>query len=175
MRGAIAAAMDQIFFGLKRAFHRTLRVGQELTAEYGLTPARFDLLCAMKDWHHTSFGVPLSQRLLRDILGVSAATLSRMLRSLEKLWLVWRGPREGTLKSSRELRLTPRGFMLIRRAAKDLYRRGRARRIIDSAMRRGPTKRDDFEHREWLDDMLDLIRKSLGDVAWHSYPWHPDD
>ncbi len=166
--------MDQIFFGLKRAFHRTLRVGEELTAEYGLTPARFDLLMAMKNWHHTSMGMPLSQRILRDTLGVSAATLSRMLRSLEKLWLVWRGPREGSLKSSRELRLTPRGFLLIRRAAHRLYHNGRARRIIDRAMRWGP-KRDDFEHREWLDDMLHQIRTSLGDLAWHSYPWHPDD
>ncbi len=168
--------MDQIFFGLKRAFHRTLRVGQELTAEFGLTPARFDLLWAMRNWQYTC-GAPLSQRQLRDILGVSAATLSRMLRALEKLWLVWRGPREGALKSSRELCLTPRGLMLIRGAAKRLYRSGRARRIIDRAMRWWPksTKREDFEHREYLDDTLQQIRTSLGDPAWHSYPWHPDD
>ncbi len=169
-------AMDQIFFGLKRAFHRTLRVQQKLAAEYGLTPARFDMLCAMRNWQHTSMGMPLSQRILRDTLGVSAATVSRMLKALEKLWLVWRGPREGKLNSSRELRLTPRGFMLIRRAMHKLFHSGRARRIIDRAMH-WPlcTKDDDFQHRELLDDMLHQIRKSLGDVAWHSYPWHPDD
>ena len=77
--------MNVIFFGLKRAYHGTLRVTREALAKLGLTPARFDLLYIV-----AKEGGTLLQRELQRALGVVAATVSRMLTSLEELGLVER-------------------------------------------------------------------------------------
>ena len=39
--------MHVLHFGIKRAFHATLRVNRPLLARHGVTPARFDLLYAI--------------------------------------------------------------------------------------------------------------------------------
>lgn len=72
--------MHAIFFGLKRAHHGTLRITRRILAALGLTAARFDLLYAVKK--ATRYGV--NQSALRKVLGVSRATVSRMLASLEE-------------------------------------------------------------------------------------------
>ncbi len=77
--------MHTVFFGLKRAFHGTLRVTRGALATFGLTAARFDMLYIV-----AKEGSSLTQRRLQRALGVAAATVSRMLRSLEKLGLVER-------------------------------------------------------------------------------------
>lgn len=167
--------MDAIFFGLKRAFHGTLRVGTELTKDFGLTPARFDLLFVLKQWrdqYPPTFA--LSQRGLRVGLGVSAPTVSRMLRSLEKLRLVRRGPRKHHYKTSRPVMLTERGRALIRRAAKRIVFNKRARRIADRALRSG-NRNNAFLRRESLEEKLRTMRRFLGDFAVLYYAWHPDD
>jgi len=48
MGGAGGRGMDHIFFSLKRVHHGSLRVGHDLTKEFGLTPARFDLLFVLR-------------------------------------------------------------------------------------------------------------------------------
>jgi hypothetical protein len=40
--------MHEAFFSLKRAHHSVLRIGRPLLLDMGLTPARFDLLFALK-------------------------------------------------------------------------------------------------------------------------------
>ena len=76
--------MNAVFFGCKRAFHGCLRIARQLLAGFDLTPARFDMLTAVGQDHNQG----CTQRELRTRLGVSAATISRMLRSLEELGLV---------------------------------------------------------------------------------------
>ena len=166
----MAAGMDAIFFGLKRAHHGSLRFGRAATNEYGLTPARFDLLFALKA-RRDEYPLPMTQHELRGILGVSAPTVSRMLRSLESLALVWRGPRSSR---SRAVALTRRGRLLIRRVAKRLVHSGVARRVADRAIRRF-RKELDFARRGSLDEKLRAIRQYFGDVATLYYPWDPDD
>ena len=85
--------MHAIAFGTKRAFHGFLRVTRKPLAAVGLTAARFDMMCAI--WKPTEIGDDLddfeeiSQRELRDALGVSASVVSRMVRALEALgWVV---------------------------------------------------------------------------------------
>ena len=42
--------MNAIFFGLKRAYHGTLRIYRRALANLGLTAARFDLLYAAREY-----------------------------------------------------------------------------------------------------------------------------
>lgn len=169
--------MDAIFFGLKRACQGALRAGHELTKEYGLTPARFDLLFALKQWrdlHGPTFA--LSQLGLRIALGVSAPTVSRMLRSLEKLRLVGRGPRKHEYRTTRPVWLTLRGRSLIRRAAKRIVYNKRAQRLSYRALRATREAHErDFVRRESLEEMLRTMRRFFGDVAVLHYAWHADD
>ena len=166
-----ASRMDAMFFSLKRAHHASLRFGHEATKEFGLTPARFDLLFALKQ-HRDESPLAMTQHELRGILGVSAPTVSRMLRSLERLALVWRGPRAP--RRSRAVGLTFRGRMLIRRATRRLFFSGFARRVADRAIRRF-RKELDFERRGSLDEKLKAIRQYFGDAATLSYQGDPDD
>jgi len=162
--------MDQMFFSIKRVHHGGLRFGHEVTRRFGLTPARFDLLFLLKQWRSENL-LRISQRELRTTLGVSAPTVSRMLRSLEKLALVWRGPR---WRNTREVALTTRGLALIKQAAKAIVFNGLARRFADRALRRG-SKDYDFMRRDTLDELLSTMRRFFRDVATLYYPWHPDD
>jgi DNA-binding MarR family transcriptional regulator len=77
--------MNSRFFALKRAWQSTMRFCRFVLRGMGLTTARYDMLCALKLSKHG-----MSQKLLRKILGVTRATVSKMLRSLEKLGFVRR-------------------------------------------------------------------------------------
>src|SRR5688500_12911650 len=80
--------MHAVFFGTKRVH---LEVVWRLTGPMlaacgcGLTPARFDM---MRLVHLRAHGVLQSS--LKWMLGVSGSTVSRMLRSLEKLGMITR-------------------------------------------------------------------------------------
>ena len=162
--------MDHIFFSLKRVQHGSLRLGHEITRQFGLTPARFDLLFVLKK-RRDEDPIRISQRELRTTLGVSAPTVSRMLRSLERLALVWRGPR---VNNTREVALTVRGRALMKRAMKRIFHSGLARRMADRALRRG-SKAFDFMRRDTLDELLSTMRRFFRDASTLYYPWHPDD
>ena len=98
-RGAFGEPMDRIFFGLKRAFHSSLRVARRDFKELGLTAARMDLLYALKRAGRKKRTVWQSQ--LRRILGYTArSTLTEMLRALEALgWT----RRKRSLRDGRQL------------------------------------------------------------------------
>ena len=110
--------MNYWFFAIKRTFHATLRITRRLAARFCLTPARADMLYAI-------FRVPvapcmgppgrgvLTQRELRTALGVSAPTVSRMIRSLEALGFVKRCP-SGRDRRTLDIRLTDFGWHRVR-------------------------------------------------------------
>src|SRR5271154_1732091 len=120
--------MHSIFFGLKRAHHGTLRITRKVLVAMGLTAARFDLLYAVKKVRRG-----LNQSALRKVLGVSRATVSRMLASLEELGLV---RREVTTADRRQkfVQLTTKGRWRIALAHRQLTRSGWAQLAIDSAL-----------------------------------------
>jgi DNA-binding MarR family transcriptional regulator len=164
--------MNAIFFGLKRAFHGTLRITRRTLARVGLTAARFDLMYAVhEDGEQGTF-----QRDLRDTLGVSAPTVSRMLASLEELGLVRRKPLMGD-RRHRLVTLTQTGRRCIRRAIRLFIRSGRIQLAVDSALC------PDGWHDEMAslfamsdcDGMLQRVRDAYGDIAALYYRWHPDD
>ena len=78
------SAMHIIPFHLKRAWHCTLSHLRRLAKPFALTPARFDLLYFVGHYGRKP------QATLHKALGVSRATTSRMLISLEKLGLIVR-------------------------------------------------------------------------------------
>jgi DNA-binding MarR family transcriptional regulator len=168
---AATRAMNQIFFGLKRAHHGVLRITRPWLARLGLTPARFDLLYALQ---RSEWGV--SQRSLRGILGVSAPTVCRMLASLEELGLVRREPLSG-YRRLRRVRLTEEGQRRIRRAIRNFIGWGVAQLAVDSAL--CPDRWHDpgacFWAMEDCDNKLNAFRRAYGDGATLYFPWHPDD
>lgn len=167
--------MHAIFFGLKRAHHGTLRITRKVLAAMGLTSARFDLLYAVKERRGG-----ILQSALRRVLGVSRATVSRMLASLEKLGLVRRTPYEGD-RRQKLVALAGKGWWRISRAHRHFARSGWAQLAIDSAL-----AGKDEDHR-WCDEtacgeatallhgMLEKVRHGFRDVATLDYPSGPDE
>jgi DNA-binding MarR family transcriptional regulator len=165
--------MNAIFFGLKRAFHGTLRVSRSALKASGLTAARFDLLYILGQR-------PLradTQRALTRKLGVTRSTVSRMLASLEALGLV-RRTRELPDRRQRWVALTDAGRTCIRRAVFRFIGTGAAQLAVDSALggeRWYDSDRHCFFAMAALDQTLSDIRHAFGDCATLYYPWHPDD
>jgi DNA-binding MarR family transcriptional regulator len=89
---------------LKRAFHSTVRVGLVMSSPFGLTPSRYELMFAIKCQRELWY----SQRLLRDLLGIAASTLTRMVDALEERGFLRRrrDPADGRRQ---QLRLTLSG------------------------------------------------------------------
>ena len=163
--------MNAIFFRAKRAFHATLHLTRKLLAAEGITAARFDMLKALED----PTGQGFRQSDLRDLLGVTAPTISRMLRSLEKLgWIV----RERMARDRRRLivRVTVAGHRLFRRISKRVIESGAIQLAVDCALA-GPNV-DEGDCLEWVETaeiaLLD-IEAAFHRRAYLSYPWHPDD
>ncbi|HEY4015899.1 MAG TPA: MarR family transcriptional regulator [Polyangiaceae bacterium] len=165
--------MNAIFFGCKRALHGCLRIARQLLAGFDLTPARFDMLTAVGDGGNQGS----TQRELRTMLGVSAATISRMLRSLEDLGLVDRQRLEAGDRRTRWLKLTSKGVAKLRLATCRIVRSGAAQLAIDCAL----TENRVFDASPCLQEMdlaetvFNRLRRAFGDVATLHYPWHPDD
>jgi DNA-binding MarR family transcriptional regulator len=170
--------MHAAFFGLKRAFHGTLRIMRSPLAKLGLTAARFDMLYALP---HRIQNVHqrMKQSALRRELGVSAPTVSRMLASLEELGLV---RRERDLdRRQLVVKLTPTGRALIRKAERLLIDSGLVQLALDSALDPYPPggRWCDEMHcifeMDALDSFLTRIRYAFGDFATLRYPWRPDE
>jgi DNA-binding MarR family transcriptional regulator len=161
--------MHVIFFGLKRAFHGTLRVTRRVLASLGLTPARFDMLYIV-----AKEGSSLLQRELQRALGVTAATVSRMLTSLEELGLVEREVSEDDHRC-RNVVLTKAGRRRVLEAARVLIHSGNIQLAVDSAL--SPSRWYEPTACRLATDQLDralyLLRHAYGDVATLRYP-HAD-
>ena len=163
--------MNAIYFGCKRAFHSFLRITRRRLKGLGLTAARFDLLTAI--WRHP-YGA--FQSALRDMLGVSAPTTSRMLRSLQDLGLV---VRERLHFDRRRLYVTlsPKGLACIRRATAALVSNGAMQLAVDCALTLGNAHDESrcLVEMDQAESMLRRLRDAFHDIADLHYPWHPDD
>jgi DNA-binding MarR family transcriptional regulator len=167
--------MHALFFGTKRAFHATLRILRKPLKTFGLTSARFDLLWVLQQAYDAS----ARQSKLRKELGVTAPTISRMVKSLEALGIV-RTERDRFDRRQRIVQLTKEGLARMR-AAVECFMRGRIpRKILDRAFgRHGEpgakrahvifARMCDYEY------LLGCVRETCGDTARLHYDWHPDD
>ena len=163
--------MNAIFFGCKRAFHGCLRITRPWITRLGLTAARFDMLTAISHFPLGPF-----QRDLRAKLGVTAATISRMLRSLEELGLVERR-RSHTDRRQMHVTLTAAGHSRLRRATATFIGSGAAQLAVDSALTEGRAHDEArcMAEMTLAESILNRIRDAFRDIASLYYPWHPDD
>jgi DNA-binding MarR family transcriptional regulator len=168
--------MHAIFFGLKRAHHGTLRITRSVLAAMGLTAARFDLLYAVM-----TSGEGLAQSALRKSLGVSRATVSRMLASLEELGLVARTAHSYD-RRQRFVALTEEGRLRITSAHCQLTRSGWAQLAVDSALCGDPhashhwcDESECIDATSSLEGWLNRICRAFYDRATLCYPWSPED
>jgi DNA-binding MarR family transcriptional regulator len=167
--------MHAIFFGLKRAHHGTMRITRKVLAAVGLTAARFDLLYAIKGER-----CGILQSALRRVLGVSRATVSRMLVSLEELGLVRRTVARQD-RRQKLVELTTKGRRRIAFAHRQFTRSGWAQLAIDSALV------SQYAEYLWCDEaacreaaaslhvMLDNLRRGFHDFATLDYPSGPQE
>ena len=164
--------MHSILFGLKRAFHSTLRLTRKTLGKMGLTAARFDLLYAL----HSRGKRGALQSQLRRTLGVCASVVSRMLKSLELLGYV---KRERALGDTRQrwVTLTNKGRGRIQRGIRQFISWGYVHLALESVL--VPDAWSDpgqaLAALENAEALLQLFREGFGDSADLHYRWHRDD
>ena len=166
--------MHVIFFGLKRAHHATLALLRPVLGQVGLTPARFDLLYALNQYRN---GV--TQSGLWKLLGVSRATVSRMLASLEQLGLLTRAI-VAIDKRKRLVKLTTLGRWKVAFIYRAVARSGWADLAVDSALGSKGQSRwyhwgECLQATSLMDGLLGAIRKAFRDRARLVYDWWPDE
>jgi DNA-binding MarR family transcriptional regulator len=170
--------MHASFFGIKRVHLRVLAVTRPMIAESKLTPARFDMMRIVRLYGDE--GIP--QGTVQWLLGVSAPTVSRMLKSLEQLGLVERDrdARDGRCK---KVYLTKRGRDAVDLALRmtvdnDEAEHTAARGVLGST--RVETEFDEEtwltidlgrEHLDVLDSLTAKMRKAFRDRAPFRHPW----
>lgn len=162
--------MHPIAFGLKRAFQATLNLTRHAFRALGVTAARFDMMQAI----HESGSLGLPQRQLGASLGVTGATVSRMVRSLEKLGYVTR-TRNPYDRRALMVCLTDLGLRILRRAFARLA--AHLWLAFDCALTHGKPWSDAecFHCTSSAESMLWTVRGTFRDRATLQYVWHPDD
>jgi DNA-binding MarR family transcriptional regulator len=170
--------MNYYFFAMKRAFHATLRISRDVAAGFGVTPARADMLYAIFREPLATYAGPagrgsLTQRQLREKLGVSAPTVSRMVRSLEALGFVKRRP---SIHDGRTLdvSLTDLGWHRVRAMFFEIFKWDIFGFALDCALALiDPPGSDERNERRRYDlyDLTTRIRLAFRDRATLEYPY----
>jgi DNA-binding MarR family transcriptional regulator len=155
--------MHKAFFGIKRVHLRVLAVSRALLGGVALTPARFDLMRVVEI--HTE-GIP--QRNIQYLLGVSAPTISRMVKALEKQGMLrrarWERDRRCWL-----VELTEVGRAVVGSAREQLIDTGVAERFALRGLGRDPeTARPDLTT---LQRFLTRMRRAFNDWSPFEHPW----
>ncbi len=160
-----SAAVHPIFHSFKRLYWSSMRFARDWAKEYGITPARFDVLIIIGQG-----GDGIAQGDIHRRLDVTAPVISRMLDSLEELGLVVTRPhpKDGRMHW---MRLTEHGRSLLRVAVRELLYEGFTERCLwllvapDATCRRA-VERAMRHAREWMRRQ----RRYLVDTSTHRYP-----
>ena len=118
--------MDELSHQLKRADQRMLAYQRLLLAPFGITPARYTMLYVVLR-NGMELGAKrrtMNQSKLRRSLGVTAPTVSVMVRSLEALGLVERRKWVDNDRRQVMVILTLKAMRLLRRIDRRIIRRG---------------------------------------------------
>jgi MarR family transcriptional regulator for hemolysin len=119
----------------------------KLLLEFGVTPARFDL---MRILYGSGFSMP--QMWLKARLGIARSTLSRMLKALEKLGLVARET-DPWDRRTRKVTLTFEARSLVWRVLVALVRTRVIADVIDRGLLRGKPPVDVAAERRAVDSI----------------------
>jgi len=134
--------MDDIFFGVKRSHLALNRWALLKLREFGVTPARFDLmrLIFVRNFRR-------SQMDLRRKLGVARATISRMMKALEKLGWITREV-DPFDRRTRDCTLTYEGRRIVAAVMSALIWPKVIAKIVDAAL--GGDVEQERTAAEWL-------------------------
>ena len=155
--------MHRAFFGVKKVHLRVVAVSRTLLERFGLTPARFDLMRVVE--LHTE---GILQRNIQYLLGVSAPTVCRMLKSLEALGFVKR-TRLVTDRRCVDVHLTEVGRYVVGDARHALVDSGMAERFAVRGLGSEPSiARADLTT---FERFLSRMRKAYGDWPLLAHPW----
>ena len=151
--------MDTTIFSLKRAHHATLAFARRMLKEFGITPARYDLLRIVEG----TFAGSIEQMNLVRILGVSAPVVSRMVKQLVELGLV-EHYRYEECPRIKVVEVTKKAVELLARIHRSVFEwdfPGFALRLaLDPYDRRRPPPRQSA-----LRGLLESVRRWFGDAA----------
>jgi DNA-binding MarR family transcriptional regulator len=152
-----------LFFGLKRAHQATLRISRDLLVASDLTPARLDMMFAIAE---EARGI--LQSALSKALGVTRATVSRMLRSLEQLGFV---RRQRVPRDQRQWRvlLTARGLDAFGFAEQSTT--PFAGVYLEHALTSRAPFSSSYDEMKALEAFLHCIRVAFWDTGSVSFPW----
>ena len=128
MRREHAAVMDDVFFGVKRAHLAVNCWALHKLKEFGVTPARFDLMRIIFDPN-----VRWAQSDLRRVLGVARATISRMVIALERLGWITREVNPDD-RRTRDCLLTYEGRRVVASVMSALIWPREIAKIVDAAL-----------------------------------------
>lgn len=160
--------MHKVLFGLKRAFQSALEWAKVVYAPIGLTPARFDMLHALFQDEY------IAQSALRRVLGVSGATISRMLKSLRELGWVDSFPDEDD-RRRRFVALTERGEAVYKATRRHVIGDGVGALAIESVIEHSWPPKAPARAVRNLMLPIDCIRRGFGDEATLRYGTGPGD
>ena len=163
-----SSGMQKTLFGLKRAYQATLRFSQQLLSGWGLTAARYDMLHALKTRKDG-----MAQRHLQDVLGVTRATVSKMLGSLEDLGFV-RREIDPTDRRRKIVWLTDEGRARLESAYENIVRPGWVQFALCATLGTGgnidlPVPKHCDEQMAELGGHLWSLRRGFGDRGSLSY------
>lgn len=177
MRGG----MHEITFRLKRGHLRAVAAGKELLGHIeGMTPARFDILCLLRQkairWGGGSNLNYLGQQDIERALDLHPSTISKMLKRLVAMgWVTTERDEYNGDRRRKIVELTPRGLRCIWLAMRFLWRQRVLLKEFEDIARELHPERHVFETLEELDTSLDLIGRNLGDRSTFYYDWGSPD
>ena len=161
--------MNTVLFSFKRIFHKSVQFGKALLGDFGLTPARFDMLHVI----FLSSGDKIRQKQLGQILGVTRSTVSVMLQSLCALGLVVRQRVTVGGRRQFEIMLTAGGRARIGAAMLAMFDEERCVRETQKRVLLRPASELHKNIGAWqkVDTELAHIRRNFGDHSAMHYGW----
>ncbi len=162
--------MHELHFDIKRVYLCDVAFNRKVLARYGLTPARYDLLCVIAG---CADGFMVPQNILHRRLGVTAPVVSRMLKSLRELGFVHRQP-DVFMGNQKVVTLERKAYAALKAIQREQIRSGATQLVVDcivSPRFRSPKKRA-VDHGR-LTKTLRHMRAQLGDTATFVPPPRP--
>lgn len=150
--------MNPIFYGIKRAYHASLRLSHQALRPLGITPARLDMLRCIEKLEDAF------QCEIADALGIRPSTTSRMLKSLLELELIHK-ERFDEYRRASIVTLSKKGEALLRLVEQSVAASGMADLTQNVAASWAHTKRRIVPHIERFYRHLRWVRFALGDTS----------
>jgi DNA-binding MarR family transcriptional regulator len=116
--------MHSILFAVKRADQRSRALQRRLLGPFGITPARYDLLFIMLQNHVHRKSPWMFQSRIRKELGVTAPTVSVMVRALAALGFVTRKRQRFGDRRQVIVTMTKRAFSMLRNVREQVIKPG---------------------------------------------------